>query len=59
MLLRKQGKPTGSVIDRYQYPIQEMEIRRKNTLKLTNGKAFGKVVQVDRTTLTIDVLKER
>ena len=25
----KKGKPTGSVVDRYRYPVQEMEIRRK------------------------------
>jgi predicted RecB family nuclease len=53
----KTGKPTGSVIDRYQYPIQEMEIRRKDELKLTDGKSFGRVVHVDRKALTIDVRK--
>ena len=41
LVTSKKGKPTGSVIDRYQYPIQEMEIRPKDTLKLTDGKAFG------------------
>lgn len=53
----KTGKPTGSVIDRYQYPIQEMEIRRKDELKLKDGKKLGEVVRVDRKTLTIDVRK--
>jgi hypothetical protein len=53
----KTGKPTGSVIDRYQYPIQEMEIRRKHKLKLRDGKKFGDVVQLDRTMRTIDVRK--
>jgi predicted RecB family nuclease len=53
----KTGKPTGSVVDRYRYPAQEMEIRRKDELKLTDGKKLGEVVQVDRTALTIDVKK--
>lgn len=53
----KTGKPTGSVVDRYRYPAQEMEIRRKDELKLKDGKKLGDVVQVDRTALTIDVQK--
>ena len=57
LVTSKKGKPTGSVIDRYQYPIQEMEIRPKDTLKLTDGKAFGEAVLVDRAALTIDVRK--
>ncbi len=53
----KTGKPTGSVVDRYRYPAQEMEIRRKDELKLKDGKKLGDVVQVNRTALTIDVKK--
>ena len=53
----KTGKPTGSVIDRYAFPIQEMEIRRRDELKLKEGKKFGDVVDVDRLTLTLDVRK--
>jgi hypothetical protein len=48
------GRPTGSVVDRYRYPAQEMEIRRKDELKLKDGK-LGDVVQVDRVGRTIDV----
>jgi predicted RecB family nuclease len=53
----KTGKPTGSVIDRYKFPIQEMEIRRKDELKLKDGKKFGDVLDVDRMALTLDVRK--
>lgn len=54
---KKTGKPTGSVIDRYQHPVQEMEIRRGDELKLQDGTKLGDVAEVDRTTLTIDVRK--
>jgi len=50
------GRSTGSVVDRYRYPVQEMEIRSGDELKLKDGK-FGEVVQVDRTALTVDVRK--
>lgn len=53
----KTGKPTTSVIDRYAFPVQEMEVRRKDDLKLRDGKKFGTVVAVDRIRLTIDVKK--
>src|SRR5262245_1449798 len=33
-ILSKKGKPTGSVIDRYRYPMKEMEIRPGHELKL-------------------------
>src|SRR6185436_4470281 len=48
----KTGKPTTSVIDRYAYPVQEMEVRRKDDLKLRDGKKFGTVIAVDRIGLT-------
>jgi len=51
------GKPTGSVIDRYQHPIQEMEIGRKSELKLQDGSKFGDVVDGDRIARTLDVRK--
>jgi predicted RecB family nuclease len=53
----KTGKSTGSVVDRYRYPAQEMEIRRKDELKLKDGKKLGDVVGVDPVALTIDVRK--
>jgi predicted RecB family nuclease len=55
----KSGKPTGSVVDRYRYPPQEMEVRPKDELKLTDGTKFGDVVRVDRAALTIDVKRGR
>ena len=54
---RKTGRPTSSVIDRYRYPVQEMEIRAKDPLKLTDGTDFGEVVTVDRAARTLDVKK--
>ena len=54
---KRTGRPTGSVTDRYQYPIQEMEIGRKGELKLQDGTKFGDVVDVDRLQRTIDVRK--
>ncbi len=57
LVTTKKGKPTGSVVDRYSYPIQDMEIRAKDELKLTDGKKFGEVIAVDRIGCTIDVRK--
>jgi uncharacterized protein len=54
----KTGKPTGTVIDRYQYPPQEMEID-DGTLKTRDGRDFGKVVNVERERCTLDVRKGR
>ena len=41
-------RPTGSVIDRYRYPTQEMEVRRGDELKLKTEEKFGEVVHVNR-----------
>ncbi|MEQ1869722.1 MAG: TM0106 family RecB-like putative nuclease [Vicinamibacterales bacterium] len=57
VLNSRSQKPTGSVIDRYRYPAQEMELRRKDELKLIDGIKFGDVVAADRGALTIDVRK--
>ena len=53
----KTNKPTGSVIDRYRYPQQEMEIRRGNEMKTRDGLKFGDVLAVDRIGRTLDVKK--
>jgi len=53
------GRPTGSVVDGYRYPAQEMEIRPGNKLKLLDGNSWGEVVAVDRGALTVDVKKGR
>src|SRR5690606_19024718 len=39
----KSGKPTGSVIDRYTYPAQDMDIRPDNRLKTQDGASWGTV----------------
>ena len=56
-ILSKKGKPTGSVIDRYRYPIQEMEIRRGDELKLKSEEKLGEVFRVARAQHTIDIRK--
>lgn len=50
------GRPTRSVIDRYTYPPQEMEIGRGAVLKTAEG-TWGEVVGLDRVARTIDVRK--
>jgi predicted RecB family nuclease len=57
IVLSKKGRPTGSVVDRYRYPVQEMDIRRGDELKLKDERKFGEVVSVDRALRTIDVRK--
>ena len=54
---KKTQKPTGSVIDRYSYPAQEMEVDAKDELKLQSGEKWATVVAVDREARTIDVNK--
>lgn len=49
------GKPTGSVIDRYRYPAQEIEL--KGSLNLQTGKKFGDIVAHNRQARTLDVRK--
>jgi len=56
VISRKTGKPTRSVIDRYRYPAQEMEIEAGDELH-TSKDPFGKVAAVDRAALTIDIEK--
>jgi uncharacterized protein len=56
-IVSKKGRPTGSVVDRYRYPAQEMEIEVRDNVSLQDKKPFGKVVAVDRKARTIDVRK--
>ena len=56
-ILSKKGRPTGSVVDRYRYPVQEVEIEAGDNVSLQDKKGFGKVVAVDRKARTIDVRK--
>src|SRR6185369_6833704 len=57
VLHKTTGRATGSVVDRYRFPAQEMEVRDKAELKLLGGGKFGDVVAVDRAARTIDVKK--
>jgi uncharacterized protein len=54
---RNTGKPTGSVIDRYRYPPQEIEIRARDDVRLTDGSMFGEIVAADRIARTLDIRK--
>lgn len=56
---KKTGKPTGTVIDRYRYPPQEIEIEPGADVWLQDRTSFGTVVAVDRAECTIDVRKGR
>ena len=57
--LGKKGKPTGSTIHRYRFPLQEVELTEGDALKRLDGQAFGEVLKLDRTALTIDVKRGR
>lgn len=54
---KKTGKPTGSGVDRYRYPAQEMEMRPGDMLKTSDGEGFGELAGLDRVAFTIDVDK--
>ena len=56
-VIGKKGRPTRSVVDRYRYPAQEMEIDPGDEVKVQDRETFGKVVAVDRINLTIDIKK--
>ncbi len=51
------GKPTGSIVDRYRYPSQDVDVRRGTSLKLQNQVHYGSVVAHDRAARTIDIKK--
>jgi predicted RecB family nuclease len=57
VLNKKTKKPTGSVIDRYRFPPQEMEIARGATLWLRDKTTWGQLVAIDRAARTADVKK--
>jgi predicted RecB family nuclease len=56
-VMSKNGRPTGSVIDRYTYPAQEMEIDRGDDVMVQDKVKLGNVVGVDRAARTIDIRK--
>lgn len=50
------GKPTGSVVDRYRYPAQEMECE-KGDLRLRGGARLGSLYALHRAARTVDIEK--
>ena len=56
-LVERVGGTERCPIDRYQYPQQDMDIRRGDELHLSNGDTFGKVDEIDRIARRIDVKK--
>jgi predicted RecB family nuclease len=57
VLNKRTRKPTGSVISRYRFPPQEMEIAMGATLWLHDKTKWGQLVAIDRAAGTIDVKK--
>jgi uncharacterized protein len=57
VLHKRTGKPTGSVVDRYSYPEQEVEVSAGDKLKLQDETSFGEVAAHDRVMRTIDIKK--
>ncbi|MEP7116058.1 MAG: TM0106 family RecB-like putative nuclease [Acidobacteriota bacterium] len=52
----KTGRPTGSVVDRYSYPAQDVEIRKGKLLR-TGPTAWGDIEAHDWVARTVDVKK--
>lgn len=52
-VLSKKGKPTGSLVHRYSYPQQDIEVKKR--LKRMDGTDFGEIVQHDRQGRLLDV----
>lgn len=51
------GKPTKTVIDRYSYPIQELEIGSSGDLHTLDRNQFGELVAHDRVARLLDIKK--
>ena len=58
VLNKKTQKPTGSVVDRYRYPLQETEVGR-GAVKRPGGDSLGEVVTYDRMARTLDLKKSK
>jgi predicted RecB family nuclease len=56
-VIGKTGRPTGSMVDRYSYPPQDIEIEEGDKLKLQVDAPFGEVLAHDRALRTLDVKK--
>lgn len=58
VVMNKAGtRPTGSVVDRYAFPRQDIDVRKGNKLKLQDHRGFGEVIALDREACHLDVRK--
>ncbi|MBI2220392.1 MAG: DNA2/NAM7 family helicase, partial [Acidobacteria bacterium] len=53
--LSKKGKATGSIIHRYRFPLQEVELTEGDKLRRQDDQPFGEVLALDRIAQTVDV----
>jgi len=58
-VLSKKGKPTGSVIHRYRYPPQELELSEGKRLQRLEGGTLGEIVALDKLECTVDVKRSK
>jgi uncharacterized protein len=56
---KRTGQPTGTVIDRYSYEEQELDLDEDDGLTLKDERDFGTIAGIDRLARTIDVRKGR
>ncbi|MBK9240971.1 MAG: TM0106 family RecB-like putative nuclease [Acidobacteria bacterium] len=55
VLHKRTGRPTGSAVERFRFPVQDCDIREGNKLNLVDGKVWGEVAAIDRQSRTLDV----
>jgi len=56
-LIARVGGTKRSPVDRYQYPLQDAEVRKGDALHLPDGTDFGSIEDIDRRARTVDVKK--
>lgn len=58
IVMNKAGtRPTGSVVDRYAFPSQDIDIRKGNKLSLQDHRGYGEVVAIDREARVVEIRK--
>jgi hypothetical protein len=58
-VLSKKGKPTGSVIHRYRYPPQELELSEGMRLQRLEGGTLGEIVALDKLECTVELKRSK
>jgi len=58
-IMERVGGTAQCPVDRYRYPFQEVEVRKKKELNLLDGRKFGSVAEIDRAGRTLDVKKRK